>query len=161
MKPISTVLRGVAIMLLATNRSGAAATAEAPNAIRPFHINISQTEIDDLRKRVLATRWPDKETVNDQSQGVQLATTQALSRYWTTDYDWRKCAEKLDTYPQFVTNIDGLDIHFIHVRSKSPNALPLIVPTAGRVRSSSSSRSSIHLPIPRHMADARKTHSIS
>jgi hypothetical protein len=76
---------------------------------------------------VVATRWPEKETVTDQSQGVQLATAQALARYWATEYDWRKCEARLNALPQFITKIDGLDIHFIHVRSKHKNALPLIV----------------------------------
>jgi pimeloyl-ACP methyl ester carboxylesterase len=80
-----------------------------------------------MRKRIAATRWPDKETVDDQSQGVQLATMQALAKYWATDYDWRKCEAKLNALPQFITEIDGLDIHFIHVRSKHPNALPVIL----------------------------------
>ena len=80
-----------------------------------------------LRERVAATRWPDQETVADDSQGVQLATMQELARYWATDYDWRKCEAKLNALPQFVTEIDGLDIHFIHVRSKHANALPVII----------------------------------
>lgn len=92
-----------------------------------FHVNVPQKEIDDLRKRILATRWPDKETVADASQGVQLATPRALVSYWGNGYDWRKCEKKLNSYPQFITNIDGLDIHCIHVRSKNPNALPMIV----------------------------------
>ncbi len=96
-------------------------------AIRPFHVNVPEAELTDLRRRVDATRWPDRETVGDASQGVQLATTQALARYWATDYDWRKVEKKLNALPQFVTEIDGLDIHFIHVRSKHDNALPLIV----------------------------------
>jgi pimeloyl-ACP methyl ester carboxylesterase len=106
--------------------ASAASTADS-NAIRPFHVNIPQKEIDNLRKRILATRWPDKETVADASQGVQLATAKALVSYWGKDYDWRKCQKKLNNYPQFITNIDGLDIHFIQVRSKNPNALPMIV----------------------------------
>jgi pimeloyl-ACP methyl ester carboxylesterase len=97
------------------------------NLIRSFQVNIPEDQITDLRKRIVATRWPEKETVMDASQGVQLATMQELARYWATDYDWRRCQAKLNTYPQFVTNIDGVDIHFIHVRSKNPNALPLIV----------------------------------
>ncbi len=97
------------------------------NATRPFHINIPEAALVDLRQRVLATRWPEKETVADQSQGVQFATIQKLARYWATDYDWRKCEAKLNALPQFITEIDGLDIHFIHVRSKHENALPLIV----------------------------------
>ena len=97
------------------------------NAIRPFHVNAPETELTELRRRINATRWPDKETVTDASQGVQLATTQKLVHYWATDYDWRKCEAKLNALPQFITEIDGLDIHFIHVRSKHENALPLIV----------------------------------
>jgi pimeloyl-ACP methyl ester carboxylesterase len=97
------------------------------NAIRPFRVKIPQGELTELRRRIKATKWPDRETVTDASQGVQLATTQKLARYWATDYDWRKCEAKLNAYPQFITRIDGLDIHFIHVRSKHENALPLIV----------------------------------
>src|SRR5437764_4149313 len=98
-----------------------------PNAIRPFHIRVPEAELTELRRRITATKWPERETVEDQSQGVQLATIQALARYWATEYDWRKCEAKLDAVPQFTTEIDGLDIHFIHVRSKHENALPLIV----------------------------------
>jgi pimeloyl-ACP methyl ester carboxylesterase len=96
-------------------------------AVRPFRINVPEEELVELRRRVLATRWPERETVKDASQGVQLATTQELARYWATDYDWRKCETRLNALPQFITEIDGLDIHFIHVRSKHENALPLIV----------------------------------
>ena len=96
-------------------------------AIRPFHVNFTESELTELRRRVKATRWPDKETVNDATQGVQLATTQALARYWETEYDWRKIEAKLNSLPNFMTEIDGLDIHFIHVRSKHDNALPMIV----------------------------------
>lgn len=97
------------------------------SAIRPFRMNFPDSDLADLRRRVAATRWPERETVADASQGVQLATTQALARYWASDYDWRKIEAKLNALPQFVTEIDGLDIHFIHVRSKHENALPLIV----------------------------------
>ncbi|MEJ0038152.1 MAG: epoxide hydrolase family protein [Gammaproteobacteria bacterium] len=97
------------------------------DSIRPFHISVPQASLDDLRQRVLATRWPDKETVNDPSQGVRLAKIQALAQYWGTQYDWRKIEAKLNSLPQFTTRIDGLDIHFIHVRSKNPNALPLLI----------------------------------
>ena len=97
------------------------------NAIRPFHVNVPEAELADLRRRINVTRWPDRETVTDATQGVQLATTQALARYWATEYDWRRCEARLNAYPQFITEIDGLDIHFIHVRSKHENALPLIV----------------------------------
>ncbi|HUK36228.1 MAG TPA: epoxide hydrolase, partial [Vicinamibacterales bacterium] len=90
-------------------------------------MSVPETELTELRRRISATRWPDRETVPDQTQGVQLATVQALAGYWATDYDWRKCEAKLNALPQFITEIDGLDIHFIHVRSKHPNALPIIV----------------------------------
>ena len=96
-------------------------------AIRPFQVNTPETELTELRRRINATRWPERETVTDASQGVQLATTQALARYWATDYDWRKIEAKMNALPQFITEIDGLDIHFLHVRSKHENALPLIV----------------------------------
>jgi pimeloyl-ACP methyl ester carboxylesterase len=96
-------------------------------AIRPFQLNVPEADLTELRRRVNATRWPERETVTDASQGVQLATTQALARYWATEYDWRACEAKLNAVPQFITEIDGLDIHFIHVRSKHDNALPLIV----------------------------------
>jgi pimeloyl-ACP methyl ester carboxylesterase len=98
-----------------------------PPAIRPFRVEVPEDDLVDLRQRIMATRWPEKETVADQSQGVQLATTQALARYWTTEYDWRKVESRLNALPQFITEIDGLDIHFIHVRSQHDNALPLIV----------------------------------
>jgi pimeloyl-ACP methyl ester carboxylesterase len=96
-------------------------------AIRPFHVNVPEAELTELRRRIKATKWPERETVTDQSQGVQLATIQALARYWATDYDWRKVEAKLNALPQFITEIDALDIHFTHVRSKHENALPLIV----------------------------------
>ena len=96
-------------------------------AIRPFRVSFSAEDVADLRRRVRATKWPERETVNDTSQGVPLATVQKLARYWETDYDWRKCEAKLNALPQFITTIDGVDIHFIHVRSKHPNALPIIV----------------------------------
>jgi pimeloyl-ACP methyl ester carboxylesterase len=96
-------------------------------AIRPFQFNFTDAELADLRRRVNAARWPERELVNDASQGVQLATMQKLTRYWGTDYDWRKGEAKLKAVPHFITEIDGLDIHFIHVRSKEKNALPLIV----------------------------------
>jgi pimeloyl-ACP methyl ester carboxylesterase len=95
--------------------------------IRPFKVNVPEEQIVDLRRRIAATRWPDKETVTDQSQGAQLAKLQELARYWDTDYDWRKLETKLNALPQFVTTIDGVDIHFIHVRSRHANALPIIV----------------------------------
>ncbi|MGX5802447.1 epoxide hydrolase family protein [Bradyrhizobium sp. Arg314] len=97
------------------------------DAIHPFHVNFSDAELAELRGRINATKWPEQETVADTSQGVQLATMQQLARYWATEHDWRKCEAKLNALPQFVTEIDGLDIHFIHVRSKHQNAIPLIV----------------------------------
>ena len=101
--------------------------ADDKNAIRPFHVNVPEAELTELRRRINATKWPERETVTDATQGVQLATIQALARYWATEYDWRKIEAKLNALPQFITEIDGLDIHFIHVRSKHENALPLIV----------------------------------
>jgi pimeloyl-ACP methyl ester carboxylesterase len=100
---------------------------EDANAIRPFRVNVPKAALTDLRRRLAATRWPTKELVKDRSQGVQLATLQELVRYWATDYDWRKAEAKLNAFPQFVTKIDGVDIHFIHVRSRHENALPLIM----------------------------------
>jgi pimeloyl-ACP methyl ester carboxylesterase len=104
-----------------------ARAATEDSAIRPYRINIPEEQLVDLRRRVAATRWPDKETVTDESQGLPLATIQDLARYWQTNYDWRKVEAKLNALPQFMTEIDGLDIHFIHVRSKHDNAMPLIV----------------------------------
>jgi pimeloyl-ACP methyl ester carboxylesterase len=96
-------------------------------AIRPFHVHVLEKELSDLRHRILATRWPDKETVNDQSQGIKLDQLKSLVHYWGTGYNWRKVEKRLNALPQFVTTIDGVDIHFIHVRSKEPNALPIII----------------------------------
>ena len=101
--------------------------ATTADAVRPFHINVPNEQLADLRRRVAATRWPERETVTDDSQGVPLAMMQELARYWATDYDWRKCEAKLNALPNFMTEIDGLDIHFIHVKSKQENALPMIV----------------------------------
>jgi hypothetical protein len=102
-------------------------SATENSAIRPFQFTAPEDALVDLRRRIAATRWPDKETVSDTSQGVQLATMQELARYWGTDYDWWKVEARLNALPQFTTHIDGLDIHFIHVRSKDENALPMIV----------------------------------
>src|SRR5438270_12190048 len=109
----------------ATQRGGEQAADK--NVIRPFHVNVPEAELTELRRRINATKWPERETVTDASQGVQLATVQALARYWATEYDWRKIEAKMNSLPQFITEIDGLDIHFLHVRSKHENALPLIV----------------------------------
>jgi len=102
-------------------------TATESTEIRPFHVNFSDAELADLRRRIKATKWPERETVSDTTQGVQLATTQALAQYWATEYDWRRIEARLNALPNFITEIDGLDIHFIHVRSKHENALPIIV----------------------------------
>ncbi|MDA9509146.1 multidrug MFS transporter [Bradyrhizobium sp. CCBAU 11386] len=103
------------------------AKAAASGAIRPFHVSVPEEDLLDLRRRLAATRWPDREIVADQSQGVQLTTVQELVRYWQNDYDWRRMEARLNALPQFVTEIDGVGIHFIHVRSKHENALPMIV----------------------------------
>jgi hypothetical protein len=100
---------------------------ETAPAIRPFHVDVPEADLADLRRRIEATRWPDRETVSDRSQGAQLAELDELVRYWGTDYDWRKAEAQLNAFEQFVTTIDGVDIHFIHVRSGHPNALPLII----------------------------------
>jgi pimeloyl-ACP methyl ester carboxylesterase len=120
---ISFLMRGV----ISAAQTGATAGPLTDESIRPFHVHVPQAELDDLRRRILATKWPDPETVKDESQGVQLATMQKLAKYWATDYDWRKLEARLNALPQFVTKIDGVAIHFIHVRSKYPNALPIII----------------------------------
>jgi pimeloyl-ACP methyl ester carboxylesterase len=114
---------------MTANIAGQESTLATGNsAIRPFpKVTVPETELTELRRRINNTKWPERETVTDATQGVQLATTQALARYWGTEYDWRKCEAKLNALPQFMTEIDGLDIHFIHVRSKHENSLPLIV----------------------------------
>ncbi|SHM44891.1 epoxide hydrolase family protein [Mucilaginibacter sp. OK098] len=123
------IITGALILLAAPGFTQTIPVAGTPTSeqIRPFHINVPEAALTDLRQRVLATRWPDKETVTDRTQGVKLEQIQNLVKYWGTDYDWRKAEAKLNALPQFVTNIDGLDIQFVHVRSKNPNALPLII----------------------------------
>ena len=123
MKHLDIVVFAAMAVLAFVTRPAAAGDA----SIRPFHINVPESELADLRRRLLATRWPDKETVSDRSQGVQLETLQALVQYWATGYNWRRVEAKLNALPQFITTIDGVDIHFIHVRSRHPNALPVIV----------------------------------
>jgi pimeloyl-ACP methyl ester carboxylesterase len=128
----STSARRAGLLVLAATAVGAAsqvavASKNSDAAIRPFRVTIPEKELVELRRRLAATRWPTKELVEDRSQGVQLATLKELVRYWATDYDWRKAETKLNAFPQFVTNIDGVDIHFIHVKSRDPNALPLII----------------------------------
>jgi pimeloyl-ACP methyl ester carboxylesterase len=102
-------------------------TVETAIEIRPFHVDVPHEALAELRRRIAATQWPEKETVADQAQGVPLAMMQKLARYWMTDYNWRTCEAKLNDLPQFITEIDGLDIHFIHVRSQHEDALPLVV----------------------------------
>jgi pimeloyl-ACP methyl ester carboxylesterase len=114
----------VAASSLIPTQAHAATTSDA---IRSFNIDVPEAELTELRRRISATRWPERETVTDDSQGVPLATIQELAHYWATEHDWRKCEAKLNALPQYMTEIDGLDIHFIHVRSKHENALPLIV----------------------------------
>jgi hypothetical protein len=122
----SKIIAGVFVLL--TSSSFAQTTsAQQPDAIRPFQVHIPEAAITDLRQRVQATRWAEKETVTDRSQGAQLEKIQSLVQYWGNGYDWRKAEAKLNALPQFITNIDGLDIHFIHVRSKNPKALPVII----------------------------------
>ena len=111
----------------ASPRPAEGAAAAEDTTIRPFRVNVPEEALDDLRRRIAATRWPSKELVADSSQGVQLATMQALARYWATEYDWRQVEARLNALPQFMTEIDGLDIHFIHVKSQHENALPLII----------------------------------
>jgi pimeloyl-ACP methyl ester carboxylesterase len=122
-KPIMTQLNTVNVPAAAP----ASREAAGEDAIRPFRAHVPDADVADLRRRLQATRWPTKELVEDRSQGVQLATLKALVRYWATDYDWRKAEAKLNAFPQFVTKIDGVDIHFIHVKSRHPNAMPLIM----------------------------------
>jgi pimeloyl-ACP methyl ester carboxylesterase len=119
--------RGPGIRATTATVASTQTAADAPTAIRPFSFQVSDAELAELRRRIAVTRWPEKETVRDQSQGVPLATMRELARYWGTEYDWRRAEAKLKAIPQFITNIDGLDIHFIHVRSKHQNALPLVI----------------------------------
>jgi pimeloyl-ACP methyl ester carboxylesterase len=125
----STVVASAFVMhnTISEAQTGTSVRPVISDKIIPFKVNFSKQELDDLKRRILDARWPDKETVNDQSQGVQLATMQKLAHYWATDYNWRKAEAKLNALPQFKTNIDGLDIYFIQVRSKEPNALPIII----------------------------------
>jgi len=121
------VAGALGLCLLAFTGYAKTGPAVEGESIRPFNIKVPESALVDLRRRIAATRWPERETVTDASQGVQLATAQKLARYWQTDYDWRKVEARLNALPQFMTNIDGVDIHFIHVRSKHPNALPIII----------------------------------
>jgi pimeloyl-ACP methyl ester carboxylesterase len=134
MKRLEQLTRAIRMGLIATTAVTSLTLSPAPaaagnndTAIRPFRVAIPATALVELRRRLAATRWPTKELVGDRSQGVQLATLKALVRYWATDYNWRKAEAKLNAFPQFVTKIDGVDIHFIHVTSRHPNAMPLII----------------------------------
>lgn len=124
---LNAIATGTFMLIAATSFGQKKQTKVDSEAIRPYHISISKEALTDLRNRVNATRWPDKETVTDQSQGVKLQQIQGLVKYWGTTYDWRKTEAKLNALPQFVTNIDGLDIQFIHIKSKHKNALPLVI----------------------------------
>jgi pimeloyl-ACP methyl ester carboxylesterase len=125
----TTMVTGALMMQGAVSeaQTGTSFSISSEEAIRPFRFKASDQQLADLKRRIVATQWPEKETVTDKSQGVELATVQALANYWAKDYDWRKVEAKLNSYPNFITNIDGLDIHFIHVRSKHKNALPVII----------------------------------
>src|SRR5215213_8301210 len=123
--PLGTVDKEITMTTTMTE-SDSAMDTRTPE-LRPFRVDIPDEALEDLRRRIAATQWPEKETVADTSQGVPLATMQELSRYWATDYDWRTVEAKLNALPQFITEIDGLDIHFIHVKSRHEDALPLIV----------------------------------
>src|SRR5580698_8643589 len=122
---MTTIITGAVAMMGTPGNAQQGSTGAG--AIVPFHVHFSDEALADLHRRIAATNWPEKETVMDVTQGVQLATMHALAEYWLNSYDWRKCEARLNALPQFTTNIDGLDIHFIHVKSKNPNALPIII----------------------------------
>src|SRR5262245_61852098 len=124
--------------ILATSAAAGAAGLAEGNAIRSFRINVPEEQLVDLRRRIAVTRWPERETVTDESQGVRLATMQNLARYWANDHDWRKCEAKLNALPNFITEIDGLDIHFIHVARIMKMRCRLSSRTDGSARSSNS-----------------------
>ena len=133
-KITQTILTGAVAMLGATANAQQGPIANdrtvdppAVSEIRPFHVHFGDAALADLRRRILSTNWPDRETVNDLTQGLKLKTMKALAHYWATEYNWRKMEVKLNALPQFITNIDGVDIHYIHVRSKRQNALPIII----------------------------------
>jgi len=124
---LAATAAGGAALVLSSGLAEAALAEGGAGAIRPFRIDVPEADLADLRRRLAATRWPERETVNDTTQGVRLATLQALAQYWTQEHDWRKCEAYLNGLPQFITEIDGVDIHFIHVRSKHSGALPVII----------------------------------
>ena len=123
----STVAVGAIVMQGTLANAQTGSNPVSNDVVRPFKVHFSDKELADLKQRILATKWPNAEIVNDETQGVQFATMKALANYWATKYDWRKIEDKLNSYPQFITTIDGIDIHFIHVRSKHKNALPVII----------------------------------
>jgi len=127
MKKTKNILAGTIVAGAIAMQSTPGIAQTADGSIRPFTVHISDAKLADLKRRILATNWPDHETVNDLSQGLRLETMKTLAHYWATDYNWRKLEARLNAYPQFVTNIDGVDIHFIHVRSRHKNALPIII----------------------------------
>ena len=137
-------------------------TVHSATDVRPFNVDVPEEKLDELRRRINATQWPPDELVDDPSQGVQSATMQALMRYWVNEYDWRRCEAELNALPQFKTKIDGLDIHFIHVKSPHENALPLIITHGwpGSVIEMLGGRRSAHGP-DGAMADAPRTRSTS
>jgi pimeloyl-ACP methyl ester carboxylesterase len=124
---VSAAAAAWGVVLLALYYPPRVPAADSDATIRPFHVHVPDAALEDLRRRIAATRWPDRETVTDRSQGAQLTRLQELVRYWGTGYDWRKAEASLNVLPQFTTNIDGIDIHFIHVRSRHKNALPVII----------------------------------
>ena len=124
---LRTTIVGFAAVSAASFAPSQLIAAPASDAIRPFRVHVPDEQLADLRRRILATRWPDRETVSDQSQGAPLDKLQQLVHYWGTGYNWRKLEAKLNALPQFISTIDGVDIHFIHIRSKHSNALPVIV----------------------------------
>jgi pimeloyl-ACP methyl ester carboxylesterase len=126
-KLLTTAAMGIVVAGAASLFPSYQVPAATSDAIHPFRVNVPEEDLVDLRRRVLATRWPDPETVDDQSQGIQLVKIKPLVAYWSTGYDWRKAEARLNSWPQFMTEIDGLEIHFIHVRSKQTNALPVII----------------------------------
>ena len=155
---VAVLFVGLSVFTSANYAQTSAPTRPAAEdrTIRPFKVEIPQAALDDLRRRISATRWPDRETVDDRSQGTQLAKLQELVRYWGTDHDWRKIESRLNELPQFITTIDGLDIHFIHVRSRHPDALPVII-THGWPGSITEQLKVIGpLKIPLHMADCAR-----
>jgi len=127
---MGTILSGAMVMYspnVEAQQSASHDKIQSNESIRPFKVHFAESDLKDLRQRIVATRWPSAELVKDESQGVQIGTMKALAEYWAKNYDWRKIEAKLNSYPQFITNIDGTDIHFIHVKSKHPNALPIII----------------------------------